>query len=414
MRYIDYVNLGYKPKKTELICKFYIEPLHLSLKETTGGVAAESSIGTWQEVKTEKPYMKKLAAKVFEIKKTGSGAIVDIAYPPELFEPGNMPNILSSVAGNIFGLEEIRNIRLLDIHFPVALMRSFLGPKYGIEGIRKIMKIKNRPLLGTIIKPKLGLNTADHARVAFEAWLGGCDIVKDDENLASQKFNKFEARLKKTLRMKEKAENKTGLKKGYLVNITAETKEMLRRVRLVQDYGNEYVMIDIITAGFAALQTLRQENLDLIIHGHRAGHAALTKSVKHGIKMKVIAKLCRLVGIDQLHVGAAFGKMFENKKEVKENINVIKENISGKDIKPVMPVASGGLNPCDIPQLIRFFGNDVVIQAGGGIHAHPYGTFSGAKAMKQALEASLEGISLKEYAKKHEELRLAIEKWCKG
>lgn len=384
MAYADYVSLKFRPKKEGLVCTFYLEPLHLSLQEAAGGVAAESSTGTWIEVGTRKSYIKRLDATVFSIKKQNAGAEIKIYYPSELFEKGNMPNILSSIAGNIFGLEEIKNIRLIDIDFPSSLIKSFSGPKYGIEGIRKIMKIYKRPLLGTIIKPKLGLTTADHAKVAYDAWLGGCDIVKDDENLSSQNFNRFDRRLKETLKMKEKAEKETGNRKAYLVNVTAETKEMLKRAKLAEDYGNEYVMIDVLTAGFSALQTLRQENFNLAIHAHRAGHAAITKNPRHGISMKVLAKMLRIVGVDQLHVGAAVGKMFENIKEVRENIDAAKNRKI--PAKPVMPIASGGLAVKDIPQIIRIFGNDVVIQMGGGIHSNPKGTFAGAREARKMIE----------------------------
>jgi len=404
MKYVDYVNFNYKLKRTDLICEFFVEPLGVSLKKACGAIAAESSTGTWEEVKTEKPYIKKLGAKVFEIK----GKNVKIAYPSELFEVNNLPNILSSVAGNIFGMKILRNLRLNDIHFPEKLLKDFKGPKFGIKGVRKLFKISNRPLLGTIIKPKLGLTTKDHAKVAYEAWLGGCDIVKDDENLSSQKFNRFEKRLEETVKAKEKAERKTGEKKVYMINVTAETNEMLRRAKLVENYGNEYVMVDIITAGWSALQTLRNKNFDLILHGHRAGHAALTKNPKHGISMKVIAKLTRIIGLDQLHVGTVIGKMSETKKEVLENCSVLKEKMW--KFKKVMPVASGGLHPGHIPQLMKFFGNDFVIQMGGGIHA--LGTKIGAMAARQAIDAIIQNISLKKYAKTHRELRVALKKWC--
>ncbi|MFH0832061.1 MAG: ribulose-bisphosphate carboxylase large subunit [archaeon] len=384
MAYRDYVNLEFKPDKKGLICTFYLEPLHLSMIEAAGGVAAESSTGTWLEVKTRQSYIKKLDATVFSIKKKMQGAEIKIYYPHELFEGNNMPNILSSVAGNIFGLEDIKNIRLTDIDFPEELAKSFSGPKYGIEGIRKIMKLHNKPFLGTIIKPKLGLTTSDHAQVAYNAWTGGCDVVKDDENLASQKFNRFENRLKETMKMKERAEKETGDKKAYLINITAETKEMLRRAKLAEDYGNEYVMIDVLTAGFSALQTLRQENFNLILHAHRAMHAVITKNQKHGISMNVLVKMLRLTGVDQLHVGAAIGKMFETPAEVKENIRAAKEKMF--NIKPILPVASGGLAVKDIPKLIKIFGKDVVIQMGGGIHSNQKGTFYGAMEARKELE----------------------------
>lgn len=405
MKYIDYVDLSYKPKKDDIICEFFIEPLTISIKEAAGAVAAESSIGTWTETTTTKPYAEKLHANVFTIK----GKSIRIAYPLELFEQGNMPNILSSVAGNVFGLSALKNLRLNDINLPLKLIKSFKGPKYGIMGIRKLLKVQKRPIIGTIIKPKLGLKTKDHVRVAYDAWVGGCDIVKDDENLSSQKFNSFEKRVIKTLGARNKAEKVTGEKKVYLTNITAETNEMIRRAKFVENHGGEYVMVDVLTVGFSALQTLRDQDFDLILHAHRAMHGAITKNQKHGISMKVLAKLLRVVGVDQLHVGTVVGKMFETKREVLENCHVLKDKID--KLKRVMPVASGGLHPALIPQLVKIFGNDFVIQMGGGIHA--LGTKIGAKAARQAIDATLQKINLNEYAKTHKELKFALDKWSK-
>ncbi|MEM5829302.1 MAG: type III ribulose-bisphosphate carboxylase [Candidatus Aenigmatarchaeota archaeon] len=403
MKYSDYLDFKYKPGKNDLICCFRVEPEKgESIKEVAGAIAAESSIGTWTEVST-KPYVKKLAARVFEIKED----FVKIAYPLDLFEPGNLPSILSGIAGNIFGMKHLKNLKLVDVKFPEKILKSFKGPKYGIEGIRKILKVRGRPLIGTIIKPKIGLKSDDHAKVAYEAWVGGCDLVKDDENLSSQKFNKFEERLKKTFKMKEKAERETGEKKAYMINITAETEEMIKRAKIVEEIGNEYVMIDVITVGWSALQTLRNKDFDLVLHGHRAGHAIITKNPKHGISMKVLAKLMRIIGIDQLHVGTGVGKMFESKEEVLENCRVLKEKMW--KFKPVMPVASGGLHPALIPKIVEIFGKNVVIQAGGGIHGHKLGTRAGAIAMRQAIDAVERGIPLKKYAASHKELKVALE-----
>lgn len=405
MRYVDFVDSKYKPKETDLICTFLVEPAGVNMKEAAGAVAAESSIGTWTELTTTKPYVEKLAAHVFSMKNNEA----KIAYPIELFESGNMPNILSSVAGNVFGLKTLENLKLDDIDFPSALVRSFKGPKFGIQGIRKLLRVFNRPLVGTIIKPKLGLKTADHAKVAYDAWIGGCDIVKDDENLSSQKFNPFEQRLIRTLDARNRAEEETGEKKVYMVNITAETQEMVKRAELVVNHGGEYVMVDILTCGFAGLQTLRQQELNLVMHAHRAGHAAFTKNPKHGISMKVICKVARIIGVDQLHVGTVVGKMFETKEEVAQNCEALKTKEIG--LKPVLPVASGGLYPALVPALMKFFGKDFVIQAGGGIHGHRDGTVAGAKAMRQAVEATLKGLTLEEYAKTHKELEGALETW---
>lgn len=402
---MDFVDLRYEPIETDVICSFYIEPEGIGINEASGGVAAESSVGTWTELTTVKDYVEKLAAHVFSIK----GNKVKIAYPLELFEPGNMPSILSSVAGNVFGLRAVRNLRLTDIDFPSALTDSFDGPRFGIKGIRKLLKVYDRPLIGTIIKPKLGLKTVDHAKVAYEAWVGGCDIVKDDENLSSQRFNPFKKRLVETLKKRDKAEKETGERKVYMVNVTAETGAMISRAECVVDEGGEYVMVDILTCGFSALQTLRERDLNLVIHAHRAGHATFTKNPKHGISMRVIAKVARMIGVDQLHVGTVVGKMFETKEEVTENCDALKMELGG--VKQVLPVASGGLHPGLVPALLEFFGKDFAVQAGGGIHGHPGGTVAGARAMRQAVYAALNGIPLSEFAEKNKELKAALRTW---
>ncbi len=307
------------------------------------------------------------------------------------------------------GLKALKNLRLLDIEFPNQLLTSFKGPAFGIAGIRKLLKIPKRPLVGTIIKPKLGLETKDHAKVAYEAWYGGCDIVKDDENLSSQSFNPFEERLTQTLESRDKAQEETNERKVYMINITAETQTMLKRAQAVVDQGGEYIMVDILTCGWSALQTLRDQNFKLVIHAHRAGHAAFTKNPLHGIAMKPIATVARIIGVDQLHVGTVVGKMSETKAEVIENIEACKSEMGF--LKPVLPVASGGLHPRLVPALMETFGNDFVIQAGGGIHGHPDGTVAGAKAMRQAVDATLYGKTLEEYAKRHKELSLALKHW---
>ena len=421
---IGYINLKYKPSKTDIVAEFFIEPRNIGFDFAAEHVAAESSIGTWTDIGLlSKEIAEKLRPSVFYLdERTG---IAKIAYPIDLFEAGNIPQLLSSIAGNVFGMKALKNLRLLDIHLPEKMIKSFKGPMYGIPGIRKLLNVKKRPLVGTIIKPKLGLTEAEHARVAFNAWFGGCDIVKDDENLTSMVFNKFEKRLDETLKQREKAQKETGEKKIYMPNITAETNEMLRRAKLAHDAGNEYVMVDLLTVGFSALQTLRNENdkLKLVLHGHRAMHAALTRNPKHGISMLVIAKLARLIGLDQLHIGALVGKMEGGEMETKHIGEEIESSVIGEekrshvlaqkwfDLKPVFAVCSGGLHPGLTPVLVRTLGNDIIIQMGGGIHGHPKGTIDGARAARQAVEATMQGISLKDYAETNPELKFALLKW---
>lgn len=413
---LDFINLKYRPKN-DLVCLFKIKPNNMSLHKAANTVALESSVGTWTKIKS-RDYVEKLKAKVFSIKKNGW---IKIAYPEELFERDNVPNILSSIAGNIFGMKAVKTIRLEDVSFPKAILKSFKGPRYGIEGVRKLMKVKNRPLVGTIIKPKLGLNTKHHAQSAYESWIGGCDIVKDDENLASQRFNEYRERIARTLEKAYQAEEITGEKKAYLVNVTAETKEMIKRAQLAEDLGCKYIMVDIVTVGWGALQTLREANFKLVIHAHRAMHAAFDRNPEHGMSMMVIADFARLIGVDQIHIGTGIGKLEGNIIDIKELSEEIEKKRVAETkkrlaqnwnkIKSTLAVSSGGLHPGHVPFLIKHLGKDLVIQAGGGIHGHPLGTEAGARAMRQAVDATLAKKTLKQYTKNHVELEEALKLW---
>lgn len=422
---VDYVNLEYAPNKKDLIVMYYVEKAAdcESLEHACEEIAKESSIGTWTEIATlSGDIAKRLKPSVFHIDSINQ--LIKIAYSEELFEAGNISQILSAIAGNIFGMKVLHNLRLIDVSFPHNILKEYKGPKFGINGIKKLLGINKRPILGTIVKPKVGLNESQHASVCKQAWMGGLDIVKDDENLTSMVFNNFEKRITKTLRERDKAEQDTGEKKVYMPNITAKVSTMKKRADFVKNLGGEYVMVDILTVGFSALQEIRDylEDKDMIIHAHRAMHAALTRNKKHGITMLALAKLMRLIGMDQLHTGTVIGKMEGSKQEVVNTNKVLTQSyVQGNnltmldqdwgDIKPILPVASGGLSPLDIPHLIEILGNDIVFQFGGGCHGHPEGTLSGARAIRQAVEAALNGIKLSEYATSHIELEKALQKW---
>jgi ribulose-bisphosphate carboxylase large chain len=413
-----FINQSYKPTRNDLVCLFRVTPDRMPLKEAINNVALESSVGTWTPVSSNKKYVNRLGAKAFAI----SGDWVKIAYPQELFESGSVSNILSSVAGNVFGMKCIKGLRLEDVKIPAKLLKSFPGPRFGIDGYRRILKVKDRPLVGTIVKPKLGLKTKDHAKVAYDSWVGGCDVVKDDENLSSQKFNPFERRASKTLEMCDKASEETGEKKGYLINVTAEAMLMLERADMVKELGGKFVMHDVITAGFSSLETLRQ-NSKLGIHSHRAMHGAFTENAKHGLSMMCVADFARMAGSDSLHIGTGIGKMRGGKREVRE----IAEEIEGmriaktdhrleqnwQGLKPTFAVCSGGIYPGHVPYLMKNFGEDIIIQAGGGVHGHPEGTEVGAKAMRQAVDSVMKGESLERYGMTHRELMGAMKFWGK-
>lgn len=424
---VDYINLDYKITSNDLIAMYYVQisPECRDLQHASEEIAKESSIGTWTEISTLSPEIaKRLKPSTFHIDPVNN--IIKIAYPKELFEVNNLPQILSAIAGNIFGMKVLKNLRLLDISFPKDIVNAYKGPKFGIEGIRELGKVRDRPLLGTIVKPKVGLTEVEHSLVCGDAWNGGLDIVKDDENLTNMTFNKFEKRIIETLKIRDKSEKETGERKFYMPNITAPFSVMKKRADFVVEEGGEYVMVDIVTIGFSALQELRDylDDKDIIIHAHRAMHAAFTRSKKHGMTMLALAKLMRLLGMDQLHTGTVIGKMEGGKIEVLETNKVItQQKIIGNDltllnqdwgtIKPILPVASGGLSPLHVPELIKILGKDVVYQFGGGCHGHPQGTEAGARAIRQAVDAVLQGFELEEYAERNIELANAIEKWGK-
>ena len=398
-----------------VIAKYYVES-DLPTVKVGEQIAIEESIGTWTKVTTETEWIRRhLAAKVFKYER-GNRGVVYVAFPLELFdvETGSVPNLLSIVAGNLFGLSAIRHCRLLDIHLPRDYVRAFKGPKFGIEGVRSIVGTleDRRPHLGTIVKPKVGLSPEQTAEVAYEAGVGGVDLVKDDETLTNQRFCPFKERLVRVMEALDRVREETGRVVLYAANVTASYDGMLELADFAVEHGANCLMIDVLTAGFPALQRLAEDpSIKVPIHVHRAMHAALTRSRVHGIHMRVIAKLVRLVGGDQLHTGTAAGKMGVKGewREVREINDFLRSEWHG--LKTVMPVASGGIHPGIVPINVRLLGRDVVINAGGGIHGHPWGTRAGAKAMRQAIEAAIRGVPLEEYARDHPELRVALEKW---
>ncbi len=421
--YEQFVDLHHQPGKNELVCLFYIEPMKgETIKRAAGAVAAESSVGTWTSVRgLGLKHVHKIAATVFEI----NGNWIKVSYPLDNFELGNMSQVYSAIAGNILGMKAVNNIRLQDTQWPAKLLNSFPGPQFGIEKLRKKLKIKKRPFLACVPKPKIGMTSKEHAQIGWEIWTGGIDLLKDDENLTSQPFNRFSERVKLCMKLAEKAEKVTGERKAGLFNVTAPAKEMFKRASLVADYGNPYVMVDLLTTGWSAVQGLRDHcaDLGLAVYAHRAFHSAFTRNPKHGVSMLMVAKTGRLIGVDNVHIGTGIGKLAGAKPEVlvlkkQMQSSLIQENKKehvlfqnwGR-IKNVVPVSSGGLHPGNIPELIGFLGTDIAIQIGGGVHGHPNGSHAGAKATRQAISATLSGVDLRDYSRTHPELKVALDTW---
>ncbi len=389
----------------EVIATYYVEADNF--KSAAKAIAMEQSTGTWTEVSTaDREIHKKYGARVIESDiETGR---VEISFPVVDFslDIGGISNILSVVAGNLFGLREVKAVRLLDVEFPEEILDKFKGPRFGIQGVRKILNTQKsgRPHIGTIIKPKIGLPPEKFAEVAYEAACGGVDFIKDDETLVNQSFCPLEERVSKTMEALDRAKEETSQPCLYAPNVTSDN--IIDSAQLAVDNGAKALMIDFLTAGFSALVTLR-ENFKLPIHVHRTMHGAITRNKNHGISMLVFSKLVRMAGGDQLHAGCAMGKM--EKEGIKENYNALREPWG--NLKPVFPVCSGGVHPGYIEGNVSAGGKDIIIQAGGGIHGHPLGTRAGARAMRQAVDAVMKGIPLKEYAEEHKELKLALEKW---
>ena len=418
--YGDFVNFGGKPGKGDLLALFRVTPAPgFTLADAAGRVASESSVGTWTTLTTLTPAVRRIMAKAYQ----ADGDLVRVSYPGELFEGANMPQVLSSVAGNVFGMKAVAGLRLVDIVWPRKMVESFSGPRFGAHGIRKFMKVPKRPLTASVPKPKLGLTAEEHARHGYEAWSGGLDLLKDDENLTDQGFNAFSKRARLCFRYRDRAEKETGERKSYLINITAETMEMAKRARLVHELGGEFVMIDICTAGWAALQTMRTVcgDLGLAIHAHRAFHAAFDRNPAHGMTMAVLAETARLIGVDQLHVGTALGKLEGSREEVvglRDKVFLPRSPGFGWELpqdwygkKPILPVSSGGLHAGLVYPLLDILGTDIVIQLGGGIWGHPGGGKAGSKALRDAIDGYLDGKTIEERAKSSPELRAALGKW---
>ncbi|MEM0371500.1 MAG: type III ribulose-bisphosphate carboxylase [Ignisphaera sp.] len=430
--YHTWVDKSYAPDlKNDVIVTFRVTPAEgFSIEEVAGGIAAESSTGTWTTLYVwyDQNRLEKLKGRAYFFKDLGDGSwLIRIAYPVELFEENNMPGFLASVAGNIFGMRRAKWLRVEDMYLPYDFIKYFRGPVKGVKGVRDIFKVYDRPIVGTVPKPKIGYTADEVEKLAYEILSGGMDYIKDDENLVSPSYCRFEARAKSIMKIIDKVEKETGERKVWFANITADVREMEKRLKLVADYGNPYIMVDVVITGWSALTYIRDlaEEYGLAIHAHRAMHAAITRNPYHGISMFTLAKLFRIIGVDQLHIGIPeVGKLEAKTIDVIRNAKVLREDPFTPDkddiihleqhfyhIKSAVPTSSGGLHPGTLPEVVKVLGRDCVIQVGGGTIGHPDGPRAGAAAVRQALEAIVKGIPLDDYARDHPELRKALEKW---
>jgi ribulose-bisphosphate carboxylase large chain len=429
--YDQFVDRSYEPDpERDVVAVFRITPEKgYTIEDVAGAVASESSVGTWTSLYPwyDQKRVDSLKGKAYSFFNLSDGSfIVKIAYPVELFEKGNMAGFMASVAGNVFGMKRVRGLRLEDIYLPKPFLEAFKGPSKGMKGVRDIFKVYDRPIVGTVPKPKVGYSPEEAGRIAYEILSGGMDYIKDDENLTGPSFCRFAERAKHIMKAIDKAEKETGERKVWFANITSDVREMVKRLKLVADYGNPYVMVDVVVAGWSTVTYIRDvaEEHGLAIHAHRAMHSAFTRNPYHGISMYVLAKLYRVIGVDQIHVGTAGAGKMEGGREVINYARILREQHFKPEpgdvfhmeqefyhIKPAFPVSSGGLHPGNLEPVIKALGDQIILQVGGGVMGHPDGPHAGAKAVRQALDAIMKGIPLQEYAESHRELKRALDKW---
>ena len=404
-----------------VIATYYLETgRSADIVKKISAIAVEQTTGTWVPVPEETPEMReKHVAKVvgiyevpgheFEVPGNLEARqfIFQLAYPAVNFGP-QIPMLLSTVIGNI---SMSGKLKLLDLKFPKSFLKSFKGPKFGTQGIRELLGIPERPLLNNMIKPCTGYTPEVGARLFSQAIRGGVDIVKDDELIADPPFCPMVERVKLYMAEARRYYEETGNKVLYTVNITDRADKVKENAKRALDAGANALMINYLTAGITALQSLAEDpeiNVPILAHLDFAG--TMYESPYSGLSSYLIlGKLARLAGADIVVYPSPFGKF----PFLRERYLQIGHHLLGKwlHFKPTFPMPGGGVMPAVVPAIIRDLGKDCILGAGGAIHGHPMGPVAGGKAMRQAIDAALQGIPLREAAEQHPELKSAIEAW---
>ncbi|KAL0702016.1 hypothetical protein Bca4012_058138 [Brassica carinata] len=362
-----------RPNDTDILEAFRVTPQPgVPPEEAGAAVAAESSTGTWTTVWTDGlTSLDRYKGRCYQIEPIPGEEtqfIAYVSYPLELFEEGSVTNMFTSIVGNVFGFKALAALRLEDLRIPPAYTKTFQGPPHGIEVERDKFNKYGRPppLLGCTIKPKLGLSAKNYDRAVYECLRGGLDFTKDDENVNSQPFMRWRDRFLFCAEAIYKSQAETNEIKGHYLNATAGTcEEMIKRVVFARELGVHIVMHDYLTGRFTANTSLAHYCRDngLLLHIHRAMHVVIDRQKNHGMHFRVLANALRLSGGDHVHAGTVVG---------------------------VLPVASGGIHVWHMPALTEIFGDDSVLQFGGGTLGHPWGNAPGVVANRVALEACVQ------------------------
>jgi len=323
----------------------------------------------------------------------------------------SLTQLMSTVAGNLFELAPFSGLRLLDIDLPQTFAEVYQGPQFGIEGTRKLTNVYERPIIGTIIKPSVGLTpdqTADLVQTLAEA---DVDFIKDDELIGNPPYSPLKERVEAVMRVINDYADQTGKKVMYAFNISGDLDEMLNQHDIVLKAGGTCVMVNILSVGLSGMIHLRK-HAQLPIHGHRNGWGALSRHPLLGMDYVAFQKFWRLAGVDHLHVNGLDNKFTEsNESVIASSRECLKPMWGGYT---VMPVFSSGQWAGQAPETYRELGSvDLLYLAGGGIMAHPDGPAAGVQSLREGWEAAMQNIPLKDYAKDHRALQQAIEMYGK-
>jgi 2,3-diketo-5-methylthiopentyl-1-phosphate enolase len=387
-------------------------------------LAIEQTTGTWVPVPGETPEIRaKHVAKVIGVYEApfyeyavppeviNRQYILQVAFPSVNFED-QLPMMLTATIGNI---SMVPNLKLLDLRMPKATLDQYNGPKFGLDGWWKALGLKKgRPILNNMIKPCSGYPLEVGAKLFKEAALGGCDVIKDDELIANMRYNDAVKRVKAYMKIEKEVYNETGEHTLYTVNVTDRLPRMFDLAKRCIDAGANAMMVNYLAVGPEAMRALADDpaiNVPILAHMDFAG--AFFMSPYQGVSSPIIfGKIARLCGADSIVLPFSLGgkAMYMHERFMETTRNLI---YPFGNLKPVMPMPSGGITPSNVPDIVNALGKDIMIGSGGGIHAHPKGPKAGARALRQAIDAAVKGIKLEVYAKEHEELGIALGVWGK-
>lgn len=390
-------------------------------------IAGEQSSGTFVETPGEDAALKaRSAARVEMLEEiadpgtpvlpgsAGDGPVTSwrlrISWPLENIGP-SIPNLIATVAGNLTELKQVAGLKLVDLDLPAPFFDAYPGPAFGIEGTRRLAGVATGPLIGTIVKPSVGLTPEATAELVDQLCAGGIDFVKDDELQANGTRCPFDARFAAVMDVIDRHADRSGRKVMYAVNITGEIDEMKRRHDMVVQRGGTCVMVSLNSIGPVGLTALRRV-AQLPIHAHRNGWGILGRAPDSGWSFPAWATLWRLAGADHMHVNGVANKFWEPDDSVIASARHCLTALAPDRPYRVMPVFSSGQTVLSAaPTYQHLQSDDLIFCAGGGIVAHPAGVAAGVTSLRQAWEAAIAGVPLAEAAARSDLLRQAVEKF---